>query len=246
MKIIRPNIFSRSSSIDAIFTESNREKTNQNGVIPGLNLGYNTLAESEEVDSNFRKLTDYLGWDASLFAIAEQVHGNHIEIVTSPGVYKNCDGLITSQPGLAIGIRVADCAAVLMADEREEIAGAFHAGWKGAVAGILPKGIELMQKEGAKHNQIKAFVSPCIQQKNFEVGEEVAGLFPDPFVDRSNYKKPHVDLQGFIEFQLMQSGIESKNIQISKECTMQISRYYSFRRERERAGRMLGTVKITQ
>lgn len=244
MKILRPTIFKRDGRIEAFFTESNRDNLNQNAFIPGLNFGYNTLSESDEVDGNFRKLTNYLSWDEASFAIAEQIHGNHIEIVTDPGVYKDCDGLITIQPELAIGIRVADCAAVLMADEREGVVGAFHAGWKGAVANILPKGIELMQKQGGKLQHLKVFISPCIQQMNFEVGEEVAALFPEPFVDRSNYSKPHIDLPGFIKNQLLQSGIENKHIQISEECTMQNPQYFSYRRERDKAGRMLGIINI--
>jgi YfiH family protein len=245
MKILRPSIFSTQEGVEACFTESNRDQVNSSGSVPGLNLGYNTIADHEEVDGNFDVLCNHLGWSRDLLAIAEQVHGNNIEIVSNPGVYKECDGLITKKPGMALGIRVADCAAVLVADSRQGITGAFHAGWKGAASNILPKGFELLIREGGNPDHFLVFISPCIAQKNFEVGEEVAEQFPDEFVDRKSYDKPHVDLAGFIYRQILNLGVMKENIELSEECTVENSRFFSYRREREYAGRMLAAIKLT-
>ncbi|TVR28930.1 MAG: peptidoglycan editing factor PgeF [Balneolaceae bacterium] len=245
MKILRPSIFSSQEGVEACFTESNRERINRSGSIPGLNLGYNTAAGQAEVDRNFDVLCDHLGWERDHLAIAEQVHSSNIEVVTKPGVYKERDGLITKVPGLALGIRVADCAAVLVADVRQGVAGAFHAGWKGAAGNILPKGFEMMIREGGKTENFLVYISPCITQKNFEVGEEVAEQFPDEFVDRKSYDKPHVNLAGFIHQQILTMGVIKENIELIEECTVENSRFFSFRRERERAGRMLGAIKLT-
>lgn len=246
MKIIRPKLFRELQGAEALFTESNREEVNSGGIVPGLNLGYNTESKPNIVDLNFKLLFEEIGWESDQFVVAEQVHQDRIELVDQPGTLNDTDGLITRTPGLAIGIRVADCAAILAADPVNGVAGAFHAGWKGAAMGIAPKGIELMQRHGADPRKIVVYVSPCITQKNFEVGDEVASQFPDRFVDRTSYKKPHVDLISFIRNQLLDSGIPESSIEISGNCTMENERYYSFRREGSKAGRMVGFVRLSE
>ncbi len=244
MKIIYPNILNRHEVVSAFFTEANRAVTNHDGSIPGLNLGYNTSAGESEVSDNFYSLFSYLGWDSGAYTIARQVHGNRVETVNSPGIIEAADGLVTRKRGLAIGIRVADCAALLAADPQNHVVGAFHAGWKGAASGIVSRGIAKMASIGADPENIFVYASPCISQKNFEVGEEVAVKFPEQFIDRQNYKKPHVDLPGFILSELIKSGLNREQIKISNECTIDHSKYYSYRREREKAGRMLAMIKL--
>ncbi|MCC5913060.1 MAG: peptidoglycan editing factor PgeF [Balneolaceae bacterium] len=244
MKIIRPKLFQDLRGAEALFTESNRDEVNSGGVVPGLNLGYNTESKPNVVDRNFRLLFDEIGWRSDQFAVAEQVHQDNIELVDQPGTLNETDGLITLTTGLALGIRVADCAAILAADPVNGVAGAFHAGWKGAAMGIAPKGIELMQRHGADPKKIVVYVSPCITQKNFEVGEEVASQFPDRFVDRISYNKPHVDLVSFIRHQILDTGIPDTSIEFSGNCTMENDQYYSYRREGSKAGRMVGFVRL--
>lgn len=244
MKIIYPEILNNSKEISAFFTESNKALVNPDAEVPGLNLGYNTSASGVEVDSNFRKLLNHLNWQTGSYAIASQVHGNHVETVKEPGLYSDTDGLVTNITGLALGIRVADCAAVLVADPQNRVIGAFHAGWKGAAVGIVLRGLQRMISLGAKPAAMLVYTSPCISQKNFEVGEEVASQFPEAFVDRETYVKPHVDLSGFIRSQLLEAGVNVQNIQISDDCTIEHEKYYSYRREREKAGRMLAMITL--
>lgn len=243
--VYHPEIFNGIDSLEAIFTEADRDLVNNKGTIPGLNLGYNTAASTDEVDRNFNSLFKKLGWLDQKYSIANQVHGTRIEIVSKPGVIKDTDGLITTTSNLALGIRVADCAAVLIADPVKRIIGAFHAGWKGASHGIIPAGINTMKKLGGDPVNFLVFISPCISLKNFEVGEEVADQFPDQFIYREGFNKPHIDLKGFIMNQLVQKGVIESNIQLSEKCTVDDERFFSFRRERERAGRMLGMIKLT-
>ncbi|MDZ7757347.1 peptidoglycan editing factor PgeF [Rhodohalobacter sp.] len=246
MKLFYPSIFDKDSQITALFSESNKEIINTGGYVPGLNLGYNTEAEPAEVDKNFKLLFNKIGWNRTHLAIANQIHGSNIIQVTEPGVYDDTDGFITDKTGLSLGIRVADCVAILAGDSVNGIIGAFHAGWKGAADNIVPKGIRKMTQLGADPDHIRVYLSPCISFKNFEVGEEVASQFPDQFVDRESYKKPHVDLKGFIHRQLLNSGVNKENIELSEDCTVQDSKYYSYRRERDRAGRMLGLIKLNE
>ncbi len=244
MKLFYSKIFQNQNRISVLFSESNREIVNRNGAVSGLNLGYNTNARREEVDQNFKFLFDEIGWDLNRLAIANQVHQTNIVTVTESGTYNDTDGFVSNQPGTILGIRVADCAAVLAGDPKNGVIGAFHAGWKGAAGNIIPKGIHKMIELGSSPDEIKVYISPCILQKNFEVGEEVAILFPDSFVDRVSYNKPHVDLQGFIIHQLKENGIKSNHIQAAELCTIEDKRFYSYRREREKAGRMLGLIKL--
>jgi len=246
MKLLYPEIFSNVSNVSSLFSLPNRDDVNQSGEISGLNLGYNTVAPKEEIDQNFDYLFNELGWERSSLAIANQVHGTVVRRVSAPGVFDATDGLITNQPGITLGIRVADCAAILAGDPVSHIVGAFHAGWKGAAGGIVPKGIQEMVTLGADPEEILIYISPCISVENFEVGEEVAEKFPDRFVDRTSFKKPHVDLKGFILWQLLNSGVRQDHIEVSTECTVANSEFYSYRRERDRAGRMLGMIKINE
>jgi YfiH family protein len=167
-------------------------------------------------------------------------------VVTSPGTLAETDGLITTEPDLSLGIRVADCAAVLIADPVNQVAGAFHAGWKGAAANIIFKGIDQMIKSGAEPRSMYVFISPCISVANFEVGEEVAVKFPEKFVHRKNHSKPHIDLKAFTIDQLVQKGVQTGRIECSPECTVDSEAYFSYRRERDRAGRMLALIKLNR
>lgn len=246
MKLYYPKIFTENATLSAFFSSSNRRLINKEGTISGLNLGYNTNAPEEEIDQNFAHLFSELNWDRNKIALANQVHQTDVRYVTKPGIYDNTDGFITDIPGLSLGIRVADCAAMLVGDPINNVIGAFHAGWKGAAGGIIPKGIEEMSIRGADTKHILVYISPCISLKNFEVGEEVAKLFPDRFVDRKSFQKPHVDLKGFILWQLLNAGIDQTNIEVSTKCTVDDSELYSYRRERDQAGRMLGLIKINE
>lgn len=234
----------QTNGIQAVFTESNRELLRTNRPVPGLNLGTNTKTPVQIVEKNLNLLISELDWDKDRLATAAQVHGSDIEAVDTPGLYERVDGLVTKTPNLILGIRVADCAAVLIADPAAETIGAFHAGWKGAADGIIPKGIKKMMALGAEPARMQVFISPCISLKNFEVGGEVAIRFPAEFVDRKSYQKPHVDLKAFLAHQLKQHGIAQHNIEIAPECTVDDLRFYSYRRERSAAGRMLALIKL--
>lgn len=246
MNLIQPAIFSKVSGITAAFTEANRSSKSGNGGIQGLDFGLNTSTVKSKLDRNYGQLLKDLEINTDSIALANQVHGAGIEIVDKPGVYENTDGLITLTSGLSLGIQVADCAAVLIADEKNRVIGAFHAGWRGAVAGIIPKGVKEMKSLGGEVKSFKAYISPCISKEMFEVGEEVAVQFPDAFVDRSGNAKPNVDLKRLLVHQMVASGMESHLIDVSEGCTMQDERFFSYRREHDKAGRMLGLIIINQ
>ncbi|MCC5906533.1 MAG: peptidoglycan editing factor PgeF [Balneolaceae bacterium] len=243
IKRIEPAIFS-GNKVTAFFTESNRNFIHSKRDVPGFDLGFNTGSADEIIRQNYEILAEELGNKNLKLALARQVHATRIRLISDPGIYEETDGLITTARELALGMQVADCAAVLVSDESNGVIGAFHAGWRGAAGGIVPKGIEQMKEIGAHTDQMNVYISPCISLKNFEVGEEVARQFPDEYCDFESYAKPHVDLKGFITYQLVQSGIPREQIEVSAECTLDDERFYSYRRERERAGRMLALIQL--
>lgn len=246
MNLIRPSIFSESTGITAVFTEANRSSDSKQNSVNGLDFGINTSTDQAEIKKNYNRLLIHLELKPDSVALANQVHNSHVEIIEESGIYEKTDGLITTKPGLSLGIQVADCAAVLIADETNQMIGAFHAGWRGAVSNIIPKGVEKMQSIGGHVKSFKSYISPCISEQMFEVGEEVAEQFPDFFVDRSTYSKPHVDLKGYLTHQLIEAGMRMEQIEISPGCTMQDNRFFSYRREQDKSGRMLGLISLNK
>jgi YfiH family protein len=212
--------------------------------INGLNLGYNTPEEQQVTDKNRETWLTAEKFDPTRTVTGVQVHGSNVKIVNKPGRFNDTDGFVTNVPGLALGIFVADCAAILLYDAKKKVVGACHAGWKGAVSGIVPSTIEKMVALGSNPADTEAFISPCISINNFEVGEEVATRFPETFVNRS-FRKPHVDLKGFIKENLIESGLPESDIEISDECTVgNENRFYSYRREGSKSGRMMGVIML--
>ena len=249
-RVIRPQIFANIPHVDCFFTEANRDtevlrKMKQS--IPGLNFGLNSTAAEQEVEKNYTTFFNNIGLNSKNLSIARQVHGDNIKIVQKPGVSDQTDGMITTKNGLILAIQVADCAAVLVADSdpNRAVAGAFHAGWRGALKGIVPKGIAKMVQEGGELASLKVYISPCISVESFEVGNEVASEFPSEYCDRVSYEKPHIDLKEYLRSQLIDNGIQDQNIECSPYCTIRDDRFYSFRRERYKAGRMLGVIRLT-
>ncbi|WP_441000558.1 peptidoglycan editing factor PgeF [Fodinibius sp. SL11] len=245
--VITPHLLKGDKGIRAWFTLKNQEYQRPGQSIAGLNLGFNTSEKKEQVAQNRLALLNSLNVNVDWTAYADQVHSNRIQFVTEGGTYPSTDGLVTRVPGLTLAIQVADCAAVLLWDSENIVIAALHAGWRGAVGNIVPGGINKMKEYGADPSKIKAFVSPCISIKNFEVGREVAEQFPEHFVNYTDFEKPHVNLKNFISHQLLKEGIPDNQIEIREECTIEESEnFYSFRREGTRSGRMLALIQIAE
>lgn len=186
---------------------------------------------------------DELPPDEAAIAAGHQVHGVAIARVSAAGRVSDTDGLLTTEPGLTIGIRVADCAAVLFAAPAAGMVAAVHAGWRGAVGGIHLEAVRRMAALGAEPGGIHAWISPCIGTGAFEVGEEVAERFPDRFVHRTGFVKPHVDLAGYLAEGLLQAGIRPDDLVVDGRCTVSDpDRFHSYRRDGQQAGRMWALI----
>ena len=245
--VIVPHILREDQDIQAWFTLKNEEYYRPSQAIAGLNLGFNTPEKKEQVAKNRLALLNSLNIDSDWVAYADQVHSNRVQFVTDGGTYPSTDGLVTRVPGLTLGIQVADCAAVLLWDEENHVIAALHAGWRGALGDIVHSGVQKMKEQGAESSKIKSFISPCISLQNFEVGMEVAEQFPSQFVNYNDFDKPHVDLKNFLKYQLLNEDIPDDQIEIHEDCTISgADKFYSYRREGDKSGRMLALIQISE
>ncbi len=155
--------------------------------------------------------------------------------------HEDADALVDSTPGIALGIKTADCVPILLADSEHHAIAAIHAGWRGTAQQIAAATIRLMAAEfGTRPEAMHAAIGPCIGSCCFEVGAEVAWEF-----GVQTPGKAHLDLVAINRKQLQGAGIPAGNISASGECTMCGSRgYHSFRRDREAAGRMISWIRL--
>ncbi|MBM3648805.1 MAG: peptidoglycan editing factor PgeF [Alphaproteobacteria bacterium] len=152
------------------------------GLYSSLNCGYGSGDRPDNVRENRRRAaaTFTLG-EADLLTV-HQFHSTEVMVVgdarwTSPGAPKG-DAMVTDRPGVALGVLAADCAPVLFADSAGGVVGAAHAGWKGALGGVVDTTIAAMERLGAKRERLRAAIGPCIGRDSYEVGPE----FPAPFL----------------------------------------------------------------
>ncbi|MCY4597814.1 MAG: peptidoglycan editing factor PgeF [Bryobacterales bacterium] len=204
-----------------------------------------------------RKTGDFREWpsepeiasafDADGFGICalRQVHGLDVSVADHAWGTEGraADAAVTDRPFVLVGVRTADCVPILLVDPVRRSVAAVHAGWRGAVAGIVQQAVSVLRVEyGSLAGDIECALGPCIGACCFEVGEEVAAKFPESVVDRSR-RKPHVDLRAHVQAQLRSAGVGL--ITAVGECTQcNLDRYASHRGQGGSAGRMLAVAGI--
>lgn len=245
-----PAVFSHFPKL--IAAESTRHGGVSEAPFGSLNLGINTTDNSENVAENRRRFFDAIGADNYSFASSYQVHGTDVLHATEAGRFDGYDALITSQPGLLIGVTVADCVPILIYDQAHQAVAAIHAGWRGTVGGIVTKTLALMQQQfGTVAGACYAYVGTCIDECSFEVGPEVAEQFASAYIQtNSGTGKAYVDLKGANAARLIDFGIPSKQIEISPFSTvLNNDTYFSYRAavsrvENGQTGRMLAVIGL--
>lgn len=244
--LIRPFIFADEPEIAAAFTT--RRGGASRGSFASLNLGMSTGDDRELVARNRELVLKELGFIPEQMALGGQIHGSAVKVVDGPAHFDGFDGLVTREKGIVLGILAADCAAVLLADVEAGVIGACHAGWRGAVGGVVEKTVAAMSEVGARPYRTIAYISPCISQERFEVGSEVAGEFDEAFVRRNaTTGRPHVDLRAYLGHALVAAGLNCGQIEASPQCTYSDrDSLFSYRRDGARSGRMMGLIGIRQ
>ncbi|MEX0600948.1 MAG: peptidoglycan editing factor PgeF [Rhodothermales bacterium] len=242
---IVPRVFSGVACVKAGF--SRRYGGVSEGPYRSLNLSLSTGDEESRVEENRRRFFEAQGIGPHRLAIAGQVHGSSIEVVTEPGLYPDRDALVATVSHVALCIVAADCAVVLLVDARSPVVAACHSGWRGTVDNIAGKTVRKMVEYGADASAIRAWVSPCISIEHFEVGPEVAARFAKKYVvRRDRWPRPHVDLKAAIADQLGRAGIPQTQIEVSDRCTAaETDTFFSHRAEQGTTGRMMGYIMLT-
>ncbi len=167
---------------------------------------------------------------------AEIVHKNLIKTVDAKDggkVISRADGLITMDKDIYISITSADCLPIFLFEPEKEIIGMVHAGWRSLADNILVNANERIKSMGGQPKNILAGIGPAICEKHYEVGPDVAEKFAKyPKAIKIVDNKTFLDIKNIAELQLMELGLEEKNIEISPECTFELQdKYFSARRD---------------
>jgi hypothetical protein len=240
----------------AFFT---REGGVSEGLYASLNGGQGSDDEPARVAENRRRMAIALGVADGALVTAYQIHSATAVAANAPWTRAEApraDAIVTRTPGLAIGVTVADCAPVLMADAEAGVAGAVHAGWRGALAGVLEAAVEAMEKLGARRPRIAAAIGPLIRQSSYEVGADLVGRFrdADPGNDRFFAPAPRAghalfDLPGFLLARLETAGISNMD-DLGLDTYADEARFFSYRRSTHRGeadyGRLIAAIALAK
>jgi len=213
------------------------------GIYASLNGGLGSSDAPENVRENRARMAAVVGVAPTHLVSCYQIHSPNVIVAEAPWTRENApraDALVTRQKGLAIGVSTADCGPVLFADGEAGIIGAAHAGWKGALTGVLEATIVAMEKLGASRTRIIAAIGPLIRQPNYEVGAEFVARFRDAdamnekfFIPALRANHAMFDLPGFIRSRLERAEI--KSIDDLGLCTYaEPARFFSYRRTTHR------------
>ncbi|HEV7633977.1 MAG TPA: peptidoglycan editing factor PgeF [Bradyrhizobium sp.] len=198
----------------AFFT---REGGVSEGVYESLNAGIGSNDDPADVAENRRRMAEQLGALPAHFLSLHQTHSADVVVASGPwpgGSRPRADAIVTRTEGLAIGASAADCGPILLADPNARVIGAAHAGWKGALTGIVESTVEAMEKLGADRNGIVAAIGPLIRQQSYEVGGEFVERFIEAdaengvfFIPAARQGHAMFDLAGYIRMRLENAGV---------------------------------------
>jgi YfiH family protein len=221
------------------------------GEFASLNCGYSSGDDARRVEANRARALRRLGMAAASLGTVRQVHGANVVVVREarPGpATVEADALVTDRPGITLGILCADCAPVLFADPDAGVIGAAHAGWRGALAGVLEATVGAMAQLGAAPGRICAAVGPCIAQASYEVGPELLCEFTtddpqcaDLFEPVAGSDRLRFDLKGYVLRRLARAGIEARAA-LPDDTYADEARFFSARRTRQRGGERFGLL----
>jgi YfiH family protein len=210
-----------------------------------LNLGGAVGDEAEAVEANWRALRAATGLE---FARVRQVHGDRVLVARAPSPpVEEADAVLSTTPGLAASVAVADCVPVLIGDPRSGGVVAVHAGWRGTLARVAARAVEALGREVGAHTcDLLAAIGPAIGPCCYEVSPDLAQVFRADLGAR--VAEPHaggsrVDLWLANEIVLRQAGLCRERIEVLGRCTAcEPGAFYSHRRERGRTGRQVGFI----
>lgn len=187
------------------------------GIYAGLNAGLGSQDEPENVKENRRRMAAALDVAPERLLTLHQIHSPDVVVATEPWsstARPRGDAMVTKVPGIALGVTAADCGPVLMVDPKTRVIGAAHAGWKGALTGVLEATIDAMEEQGAARDNVIVGLGPMLRQRNYEVGMEFVERFEQADADNARFfssasRHGHAmfDLPGYIHARLAAAGV---------------------------------------
>jgi YfiH family protein len=240
----------------AFFT---REGGVSEGVYASLNGGQGSSDDPARVAENRRRMAAALRVADGHLVTGYQIHSAEAVIATAPWTRANApraDAIVTATPGLAIGVTIADCGPLLFADNEARVIGAAHAGWKGALTGIVEATVAKMEELGAARARIVASIGPLIRQSSYEVGPEFVSRFREADSMNIRYFAPgersgHAlfDLPGYIRARLSKLGVGTID-DLCCDTYADEKYFFSFRRSVHRHepdyGRLIAAISIAE
>jgi YfiH family protein len=209
------------------------------GVWASLNVGWRSGDEAWRVRENRARCAQALGAGVAALVTGYQVHGTTCRVVDEPWAPEaapEADALVTTRPGIMLGVVTADCAPVLLADPGAAVIAAVHAGWRGALDGVLEATVAAMRGHGAAPERLRAVIGPCIAQASYEVGPEFRDRFMAAdagsaalFAAVAGSDRWRFDLPAFVAGRLRAAGVAQVTALGIDTCA-DGERFFSFRR----------------
>ena len=226
------------------------------GIFEGLNCGTGSSDQAEIVKINRSRVAEDMGGDLRNLVTVYQTHSaTALTIASTENPETAADAMVCASPNITLAVLTADCQPVLFADPNAKIIGATHAGWRGALNGVLDTTIDAMEGLGAQRENIVGVIGPCISQPAYEVGQDFIERFleesPDNHCFFSNAKAPEkylFNLPGYGLFRLRKAGI--KAAEWTQYCTYSDpKRFFSYRRATHQKqadyGRLISTIRLS-
>lgn len=246
MKLHAPSLAGLPGLRHAFFT---RRGGVSDGVWSSLNVGLRSGDALDRVRENRARAAAALDVSPDRLVTARQVHSTTALVVTAPWnneTAPEADAIVTDRPGLLLGVLTGDCGPVLLADPEARVIGAVHAGWRGALGGIVEAAVDTMTRLGAAPTRIVAAIGPCIAQVSYEVGPEFVTRFQaeDPasagfFATASDTANPLFDLKTYIAVRLNRAGVSRIDTLPYDTCAEE-DLFFSFRRTTKRGEAAFG------
>ena len=228
------------------------------GVYASLNGGVGSRDAPEAVAENLARMAAALGLAAERLAVPYQIHSADALSISDhwgPHARPRCDGIVTATPGLALGVAGADCGMLLFADTNSRVIGAAHAGWKGALTGVVEATVAAMERVGARRGEIAAALGPCIAQASYEVGPELVAAFAGAGEDTRLFFVPSrraghsmFDLKAYIAERAARAGV-GRFEDLGLDTYADEKLFFSFRRTTHRKepdyGRLVSAIALT-
>jgi polyphenol oxidase len=220
------------------------------GVSPApyfLNMSFHVNDSDENVLRNRQIFYDAVKISKENIAFQSQIHSATVKIADTPGIYSDCDALITDKKNIFLTVSIADCVPIFLYDRVNHVVAAIHSGWQGSSKKIVLKTIDQMSiKYGTNSENIFAHIGYSAGACCYEVGSDVAEIFGEGFIIPKSADKFHLDLKKFNKNLLFSAGVPDKQIEVSKFCTICNPNFlHSYRRDGKKSGRMMGIIGMT-